>query len=80
MAWIDPPPDTATPELERLTRRWRRQGTPVPPIVAVMKPSPRTLRAVLALNAAATFGGSVLGRRTEELVATAVSAFNDCFY
>ncbi len=52
----------------------------MPAVVAVMKPSPRTLRAVLQMNSAVTFGGSVLGRRDEELIATAVSALNDCFY
>ncbi len=80
MAWIELPDDDATPELSRLTKRYRAEGRPVPRVVAVMKPSPKALRAVLQMNAAVTFGGSSLGRRREELVATAVSALNDCFY
>jgi len=80
VAWIDLPGDEDSPRLARLTRSYRAEGRPVPAVVAIMKPSPRTLRAVLQLNTAVTFGGSVLGRRTEELIATSVSALNDCFY
>lgn len=78
--WIDLPADEATPELERLTRPYRRAGQPVPGIIAVMKPSPNTLKSVMRLNDAVTFGGSVLGRVREELVAASTSALNDCFY
>ncbi len=80
MAWIELPDDEATSELARLTKRYRAEGRPVPRVVGVMKPAPKTLRAVLQLNAAVTFGGSSLGRRREELIATTVSALNDCFY
>ena len=80
MAWIDLPDDDATPELDRATRAWRTQGLPVPSVVAVMKPSARALRGVMQMNNAVTFGGSSLGRRREELIATATSALNDCFY
>jgi hypothetical protein len=52
----------------------------VPGIIAIMKPSPRALSAVNRTNNAVTFGGSTLGRRREELVSTAVSALNDCYY
>ena len=80
MPWISIPEDDATPELERATRPWRREGRRVPGIVAVMKPAPRTLRGVLQMNNAVTFGGSRLGRRREELIATATSSLNECFY
>ena len=80
MAWIELPDDQSSPALTRATAAYRNQGRDVPAVVAVMKPSPRTLRAVLQMNSAVTFGGSVLGRRDEELIATAVSALNDCFY
>jgi len=80
MPWIHLPADDATPDLERTTRRYGAAGRPVPGIVAVMKPAPKTLRAVLRMNEAVTFGGSRLGRRREELIATAVSCINDCFY
>ncbi len=80
MAWITLPGDMDTPQLARATRAYRDQGRPVPAVVAVMKPSPKALRAVLQLNMAVSFGGSELGRRDEELIATAVSALNECFY
>ena len=80
MAWISLPDDRATPQLTRLTQPYRDQGRAVPEVVAVMKPNPAALRAVLKLNYAVTFGGSELGRRDEEVIATAVSALNECFY
>jgi hypothetical protein len=80
MSWFDLPDDTATPELERLTRRYRNEQRPTPSVIAAMKPAPRTLRAVIQMNNAVTFGGSSLGPRREELLSTAVSALNDCFY
>ncbi len=80
MAWIELPGDEDSPELARQTRPYRREGRPVPAVIAVMKPNPKALRGVVQMNSAVTFGGSVLGRRTEELIATSVSALNDCFY
>ncbi len=80
MAWIDLPGREDNPELERLTRRYRRDGRPTPPVVAVMKQSPRSLRAVLAMNYTLSFGASTLGHRREELIAASISALNDCFY
>ena len=80
MPWIDYPADDASPEVERATRPWRGRDLPVPGVIAPMKHAPRTLRGVLQMNNAVTFGGSSLGQRTEELIATAVSAVNDCFY
>ena len=80
MAWIELPGDEDNPELERLTRSYRQQGRPTPAVVAVMKQSPRSLRAVLQMNFTLSFGGSTLGRRREELIAASVSALNDCFY
>lgn len=80
MPFIPLPDDDATPELVRVTAPYRKAGRDVPSVIAVMKPHPRALRAVLQMNNAVTFGGSSLGRRREELVATVVSAYNDCFY
>jgi len=79
MSWLHLPSDTETPELERITRSYRKTGS-VPSIVAAMKPNPKALRAVLKMNYAVTFGGSILGRRREELIASVVSALNQCFY
>ena len=42
--------------------------------------APKALQAVMQANMAVSFGGSTLGRRREELIATSVSALNDCFY
>ncbi|HET7543384.1 MAG TPA: carboxymuconolactone decarboxylase family protein [Polyangiaceae bacterium] len=80
MSWLTVPDDTATPELERLTEPWRSRGERVPPVVGVLKRNPRAFSAVLGLNYAVAFGASSLGRRREELIATWVSALNDCFF
>lgn len=80
MAWISLPDDEATPELQRSLRTWLKGGSAVPHVIGIMKPSPKALRAVNQMNRAVTFGGSTLGQRHEELIATATSAFNDCFY
>ena len=80
MSWIPLPANDATPDLERATRPYTKDGGTVPAVVAAMKPSPKALRAVLRLNYAVTFGGSSLGQRREELIATTISAINDCFY
>jgi len=80
MSWLQLPDDDATPEIARVTRQWLKQGRPVPAVIAPMKLNPRALRGVMQMNTAVTFGGSVLGQRTEELIATAVSAWNNCFY
>ena len=79
MSWLKLPGDTETPELERITRSYRKKGS-VPSIVAVMKHNPKALKAVLQMNYAVTFGGSSLGSRREELIASSVSALNQCFY
>jgi len=78
--WIEEPADDATPELERVTRPWSRAGRPTPAVIGVMKVSPETLKTVNRMNGAVTFGGSVLGRVREELIASATSALNECFY
>ena len=80
MTWIPIPDEEGTPELARLTKPWRDQGRPVAAVLAPMLHRPRTFRAVMQMNNAVTFGGSSLGRRREELIATTVSALNGCFY
>jgi|GEM_PF-482467 len=80
MSWLTVPDDAATAELERLTEPWRKRAERVPPVIAVLKRSPRAFEAVLGLNYALAFGASSLGRRREELIATCVSALNDCFF
>jgi len=80
MSWLTVPEDAATPELESLTEPWRQRGERVPPVIGVLKLSPRAFQAVLGLNYALAFGASSLGRRREELIASFVSALNDCFF
>ena len=80
MSWIELPGDESSPELARLTKTYREAGRPVPSVLAALKPNPAAMRAVLQMNMAVTFGGSVLGQETEELIATTVSALNECFY
>ena len=80
MSWLDLPSPDVNKQVERLTRRWTREGLEVPTVIAPMMLRPRALRAVLAMNEAVTFGGSGLGRRREEQIATAVSAWNGCFF
>jgi len=80
MSWLEVPDDVATAELERLTEPWRSRGERVPPVMGVLKRSPNAFQAVLGLNYALAFGASSLGRRREELIATCVSALNDCFF
>ena len=80
MSWISIPPDDASPEVARVVRGFTAAPRPVPAVIAPMKHNPRALRAVMQMNSAVTFGGSSLGRMREELVATTVSALNDCFY
>ena len=52
----------------------------LPPVLKVMGLNAPALDAVKSLNWAASFGGTVLGRREEEIVATAVSVWNECPY
>jgi alkylhydroperoxidase family enzyme len=55
-------------------------GGRVPNIMKCMGLRPDALMGVWRLNMAITFGASTLGRRREEMIATAVSALNHCHY
>ena len=55
-------------------------GGRVPNIMKCMSLRPQALMGVWGLNMAVTFGASTLGRRREEMIATAVSALNHCHY
>jgi hypothetical protein len=80
MSWLRLPLPDASPELARSVRSWTARGEPVPTVIAPMMLRPASLRGVMQMNNAVTFGGSGLGRRREELIATAVSAVQDCFF
>ena len=55
-------------------------GGRVPNIMQCMGLRPQALMGVWRLNMSITFGASTLGRRREEMIATAVSALNHCHY
>jgi hypothetical protein len=57
-----------------------RAGGRVPNIMKCMGLRPEALIGVWRLNMGITFGASTLGRRREEMIATAVSALNHCHY
>lgn len=52
----------------------------LPGALKSMSLNPEALLAVMRLNNTITFGASSLGRRREEMIATVVSAMNDCDY
>ena len=80
MVWIDLPAIEDGSPLSKATQVYRTQGREVPGVIASMSHSPDALRRVLQMNSAVTFGGSSLGRYREELIATTVSALNQCYY
>jgi hypothetical protein len=55
-------------------------GGRVPNVMKCMSLRPEGLLSVWRLNLGITFGASTLGRRREEMIATAVSALNHCHY
>ncbi|HJZ13747.1 MAG TPA: hypothetical protein VJ521_16455 [Acidobacteriota bacterium] len=52
----------------------------VSPVLEAFSMKPNLLRTVTDLSNQVTFGGSSLGRRFEEMLSTAVSAWNRCHY
>ena len=52
----------------------------VSPVLQAFSMKPNVLRTVTELSNQVTFGGSSLGRRLEEMLSTAVSAWNRCHY
>lgn len=52
----------------------------LPKVLQIMGLSPDTMAAVENLNNTISFGGSTLGRRREEMIATLVSKLNHCEY
>ena len=61
-------------------KKTKLAGGWVPNIMKCMGLRPEALMGVWRLNMAITFGASTLGRRREEMIATAVSALNHCHY
>ena len=58
------------------TRKLKR----VSPVLGALSRKPELLEQVVRLSDLATFGGSSLGRRWEEMLSTAVSTWNGCHY
>jgi len=74
-------PSEATGELKRLYDKvMGERGGRLPPVLQVMSLNPAAFARVDELNRTVSFGGSSLGRRREEMIATLVSALNHCDY
>ena len=74
--------DQATGKLKEVygaikkTRKLKR----VSPVLQAFSMKPELLDQVVRISDLATFGGSSLGRRWEEMLSTAVSTWNGCHY
>ena len=81
MAWIETvQPEAATGELADLYKKLQGHGRPIGNVVRAYSVKPALLHAAREFSHAVTFGGSSLGRRKEELIATAVAAQLRCTY
>ncbi len=84
MAWIEVvPPEASSDELkvvERDIAAGGMRGGAGAGIIRVFSLIPHLMRARVEFAQAMTFGGSGLGRRTEELISTQVSALVGCVY
>jgi hypothetical protein len=84
MAWVRTfDEDEATGRLAEIYGELKKTplaGGRVPNIMKCMGLRPEALVGVWRLNMGITFGASTLGRRREEMIATAVSALNHCHY
>ena len=56
------------------------RGGRVSPVMQVFSLNPPLLGRVREMNSVITFGGSSLGRRREEMIATLVSSLNGCHF
>ena len=81
MAWIATvQPEAATGKLAELYTTLQEHGRPLGNVVRAYSVKPALLRAARDFSHAVTFGGSSLGRRKEELIATVVAAQLRCTY
>ena len=74
-------PDAAEGALKEVYERLMaaRNGR-LPPVMKILELKPELLNRLEKLNSTISFGGSSLGRRREEMIATMVSALNECHY
>ncbi len=63
---------------DEIKKTWKLKQ--VSPVLQAFSMKPEVLEEVFGLTVQVTFGGSTLGRRWEEMLSTAVSAWNDCHY
>ena len=56
------------------------RGGRVSPVMKSFSLNPAVMRRIKDLNSVITFGGSTLGRRREEMIATLISKLNSCHY
>ena len=74
--------DQATGKLKEVynTIKKTRKLKRVSPVLQAFSMKPELLDQVVRISDLATFGGSSLGRRWEEMLSTAVSTWNGCHY
>ncbi len=81
MVWIKTIlPADATGALKEAYDELQAQGRSVASLVSAYSLKPAFLRAARDLSHTVTFGGSSLGQRKEELIATVVAAQLKCTY
>lgn len=81
MAWIKTvEPEEATGELADIYNKLGASGRPIGNVVRAYSIKPALLKAARDFSHAVTFGGSSLGRRKEELIATVVAGKLRCTY
>ena len=70
----------AFPDQEQIIRRWSQESSSPANIIQVFSLIPEMMLARIKFAWSMTFGGSGLGRRMEELIATQVSGLLGCAY
>ncbi len=81
MAWIETvPPEAASGLLDRIYRAARERAGKVYQILQIQSLRPRVLRQSVGLYLEVMQRQGALTRAQRELIATAVSRENDCFY
>ena len=81
MTWIKTVrPEDATGTLKETYDELKAQGRSVSSLVSAYSLKPAFLRAARELSHTVTFGGSSLGQRKEELIATVIAAKLKCTF
>lgn len=81
MVWIKTVrPEEASGDLAEVYGELKARGRGIGNVVRAYSVKPSLLRAARTFSYAVTFGGSSLGRRKEELIATVIAAKLRCTY